>query len=200
MNKYAEALGYLDQTFSESLKAKTHFYETHKEELVTAAHLMGKAILRGKKIILLGNGGSSSDALHMAGELTGRMIKERQPLPAIVIGSGLASLTAISNDYSYDTAFEREMKAFAQPGDFVIAISTSGNSRNVLNAVTYALKLGCYIVSLTGKDGGLLGKIANLNLCVSQGTNASRIQETHIFAIHSMVDLMDNFFLSEDQT
>jgi D-sedoheptulose 7-phosphate isomerase len=185
----------LKSSFEESVRIKTDFYETYKDILPTIAKSMGQAFQKGNKVIAMGNGGSASDALHLAGELTGRFMKERQPLPAIVLGSGMASLTAIANDYSYETAFKREMQAFAKPGDVVFAISTSGKSKNVCHAAQWAKQNGCLTIGLIGGNGGLLAKIVTFPLIVNQAKNSARCQETHIWLIHSLIELMDEFYL-----
>lgn len=186
---------YLQGCFYESQAIKDDFYKKNADRMIAIADLMGMTFARGNKIIVMGNGGSASDALHFSGELTGRLMHERRPLPCIVLGSGMASLTAIANDYSYDMAFKREMKAFAKPGDMVFAISTSGKSKNVCHAAAWAKESDCYVVSLTGASGGLLCKIAHIDLNVGEAKNSARCQEVHIWIIHCLIDLMDQFFL-----
>jgi D-sedoheptulose 7-phosphate isomerase len=163
--------------------------------LIEAAKALGLCIQNGGKILILGNGGSAADAQHMAAEMVGRMMLERPPLPAIALTTDTSNLTAIGNDYGYDVVFVKQVEALAKKGDVIIAISTSGNSRNVVMAVETARSLGCVVITMTGGSGGKLKGLSDFSLNVSRGTNSSRIQESHIFAIHSMVDLLDRYYL-----
>lgn len=186
---------YLLACHAESILIKNDFVLRYQQTMLTIAEIMAHTFMNGKKIIVMGNGGSASDALHFAGELTGRLMEERQALPCITIGSGMASLTAIANDYTYDLAFKREMQAYAVKGDLVFAISTSGKSKNVCHAAKYARDIGCFTVGLTGHHGGLLTKIVDCDLNVSMAHNSARTQEVHIWIIHMLIDLMDRFYL-----
>ena len=186
---------YLHQSAQASRQAQEAFVSKNTDGLILAAQWMADCFKSGGKVILFGNGGSAADAQHMAAELVGRMLVERKPLPAIALTTDTSNLTAIGNDYGYEKVFERQVEALACAGDFVLAISTSGNSPNVLRAVDAAKARGCRTVALTGGTGGALAERVDLNLCVSEGGNSSRIQETHIFAIHSLVDLVDRFHL-----
>lgn len=186
---------YLRKTAQESISAKEAFLVESSEALIRAAQMLAECVNRGGKVLILGNGGSAADAQHMAAEMIGRMLLERGPLAAIALTTDSSNLTALGNDYGYDQVFVRQLLALAKPEDLVIAISTSGQSANVLSAVKAARKIGCPIIGLTGGSGGLLAESCDLSLCVRLATNSSRIQESHIFAIHSMVDLMDRYFL-----
>ncbi len=190
-----KAKKYLLETADESIRIKRQFLDECGEKLVQAAALVAKTVQSGGKILIFGNGGSAADAQHMAAEMVGRMLIERAPLPAIALTTDTSNLTAIGNDYGYDQVFLRQVQALAQPQDLILAISTSGNSQNVLLAVESARKKGCKILSLTGGKGGKLAALADISLNVAAGTNSSRIQESHIFAVHSLVDLCDRFFL-----
>lgn len=192
-----EAFTYLKSTFAESVEIKNAFFAENSEALVQGAKAMGKAITDGKKVLILGNGGSAADAQHMAAEMVGRMLVERKPLPAIALTTDSSNLTAIGNDYGFDVVFLKQIEALAQRGDIVIAISTSGNSKNVLLAAEEAKRKGAVLISLTGGTGGKLAEIADVALNARLGKNSSRIQESHIFAVHSLVDLTDRFFLKE---
>lgn len=192
-----DAKRYLQGTFDESLAIKKRFFDENQELLIQAAQTLGRAIENGNKVLIFGNGGSAADSQHMAAEMVGRMLIERRPLAAIALSTDTSNLTAVGNDYGYEHVFDRQVKALARKGDVVVAISTSGKSKNVLKAVESARELGCAVIALTGFDGGPLKKLADLCLNVSAGTNSSRIQESHSFAIHSMVDLMDRFFIRE---
>lgn len=188
---------YLKQTYQESISVKEEFFKENGSLLVAAAELMGRTIKNGRKILILGNGGSAADAQHMAAEMVGRMLIERRPLPAIALTTDTSNLTAVGNDYGFDQVFVRQVRALAQKGDLIIAISTSGKSKNVLMAVEEARSVGCSVIGLTGGSGNMLKKLSDICLCATRGKSSSRIQETHIFAIHSMVDLLDRFYLDE---
>jgi D-sedoheptulose 7-phosphate isomerase len=144
----------------------------------------------GKKIFLCGNGGSASDASHIAAELVGRFQKERDPLPAISLTDNMSSITSIGNDYNFDEIFARQLKALGRKDDLLIAISTSGNSQNVLNAIKVAksLKMKCFILS--GINGG---KMSNLNCDIIKinSKNTARVQEMHILVGHIICSYID---------
>ena len=127
--------------------------------------------------------------------MVGRFLRERQPLPMISLTTDTAILTAIGNDYGYDEVFARQVEALGSSGDLLFAISTSGNSPNVLKAVAAAKRKNMRVVSMTGKDGGKLGGISDIHLNVALGKNPARIQETHIMIVHNLVDLVDEFYL-----
>ncbi len=187
---------YLEQTHLESQNAREVFVKECSESLIAASHLIAQSLCAGGKVLICGNGGSAADSQHLAAEMVGRMILERKkPLPAIALTTDTSNLTALANDYSFEQIFARQVQALGRDGDVLIAISTSGNSPNVVAAVTVAKQLGCKVISLTGGTGGKLASLSDVTLNVSAGRNSSRIQETHIFAIHSLVDLLDRFFL-----
>jgi D-sedoheptulose 7-phosphate isomerase len=143
-----------------------------------------------------GNGGSASDADHLVAELVGRYRDERRALPAVAIAGGMATITAVANDYGYETIFARQIEAIGRPGDWLFAISTSGNSRNVLAAVKAAQERQCRVVALTGASGGQLGGIADV-LIAAPSTVTARIQEVHILCIHIICELLDAKMSSE---
>ena len=186
---------YLLKTFQESTAVRAAFFEECQNQIVAAAEAVGQCFQQGGKVLIFGNGGSASDAQHMAGELIGRMLVERRALPAIALTADTSNLTAIGNDYGFQAVFARQVQALAQPEDVIIAISTSGKSENVLLAVAEARKKGCKVIGLTGGAGGKLKDLCDICLCATAGSNSSRIQEAHSFAIHSIVDLLDRFFL-----
>lgn len=191
---------YLNQTADETQRIQRAFLEECGEKLVEGARLMGEVIARGGKVLILGNGGSAADAQHMAAEMVGRMLVDRPPLPAIALTTDTSNLTAIGNDFGYDAVFVKQVQALGRSGDLLIAISTSGNSKNVVSAVEEARKIGCRVIALTGGTGGKLKGLCDVWLNASLGKNSSRIQETHIFAIHSLVDLRDRFFSGDART
>jgi D-sedoheptulose 7-phosphate isomerase len=155
-----------------------------------AAKMLIAAYKNGKKTIAFGNGGSASDAQHIIGELVGRYKIERRGLPGIALSTDTSVLTAIANDYGYDKVFERQIEANANTGDVVFAISTSGNSPNVINAIKAAKNAGCKVIGLTGKDGGKMAGMCDITLIVPS-YNTPRIQEAHITIIHILCDLLD---------
>lgn len=151
---------------------------------------------RGNKLMACGNGGSASDADHLVAELVGRYRDERRALPAVAIAGGMATITAVANDYGYETVFARQMEAIARPGDWLFAISTSGNSRNVLAAVKAARERECGVVALTGASGGKLAGLADVLIAAPSQVTA-RIQEVHIVCIHIICELLDAKLFAE---
>jgi D-sedoheptulose 7-phosphate isomerase len=186
---------YILATYDESLAAKKAFIDSNIETIVKACEMISSAMKNGHKLMICGNGGSAADAQHMAAEMVGRMLIERNPLPALALTTDTSNITAIANDYSYDAIFEKQVQGLGQKGDVLLAISTSGNSKNVIKAVEAAKTKGITTISMTGGSGGKLKDFCDLNLNVELGKNSSRIQETHIFIVHSLVDVMDRFFL-----
>ncbi len=150
--------------------------------LAEAAEALVAAYRRGNKILVFGNGGSAADAQHFADELVGRFERNRPPLPALALTVNSSDLTSIANDFGYDQVFSRQLEAHAKPGDIAVAISTSGNSPNVLKAVESAKRLGLLSIGLSGASGGRLKGLADLCVCVPSKTVA-RIQEAHIAVI-----------------
>jgi D-sedoheptulose 7-phosphate isomerase len=162
-------------------------------DIETACEMMTTTLKSGNKVLFAGNGGSAADAQHLAAELTGRFVKERQALPGIALTVDTSALTAIANDYHYDRVFSRQVEAFARPGDLFIGISTSGNSQGILNAFETATKLGCKTLGLSGRDGGKMNGLCDLNIVVPSNTTA-RIQEMHILIGHIMCQAVDDLF------
>ncbi len=152
---------------------------------------IAEAISSGHKLVLCGNGGSASDALHFAGEIVGRFQKERDPWPAIVLNADVTTMTAIANDYSYDDVFARQASAHVNTGDVFIGISTSGNSENVLRAAKVSQEKGAYTAALLGKTGGKIGKIVDCPIIVPSNVTA-RIQESHICIIHILCEITED--------
>ena len=152
-----------------------------------AIAMCAAALGAGRKILLCGNGGSAADAQHIAAELVGRFVGERRSLPALALTTDSSALTAIANDYGYDSVFERQIEGLAQAGDILIAISTSGNSENVNRACRKAASLGCGTIGLTGKTGGELKELVDESLVVASEVTA-HIQECHIIVGHLLCD------------
>lgn len=149
-----------------------------------------KCIQNGGKLVLCGNGGSASDALHFAGEIVGRFQKERNSWPAVVLNADVATLTAIANDYGYEDVFARQAEGFVEAEDIFIGISTSGNSENVYRAVEVAKKKGAKTVAFLGQDGGKIGTKVEFPIIVPCTTTA-RVQESHITLIHIICEIVE---------
>ncbi len=162
----------------------------HISQIEKAADLMSVAILSGKKILSCGNGGSHCDAMHFAEELTGRYRENRRALPAIAI-SDPSHLSCVSNDFGYEFVFSRYVEGVGQEGDVLLGLSTSGNSKNIMNAFEAAKNKGMKTVALTGKDGGKLGPMADVEIRVPHFGYADRIQEIHIKVIHIFMLLIE---------
>lgn len=154
------------------------------------ANQIVSCIKKGGKLVLCGNGGSASDALHFAGEIVGRFVKERTAWPAVVLNADVASMTAIANDYGYDEVFARQAEGHLKPDDIFIGISTSGNSENVYRAMLKAKEIGAYTACLVGKDGGKIGRGSSISIVVPCDVTA-RVQECHILIIHILCELAE---------
>lgn len=180
----------LNRYFEGSAAAARAFLAAQAESVCAAGERIRDALASGHKLLVCGNGGSAADAQHLAAEIACRFETERRALPAIALGGNTSALTAWSNDYSYDTAFAREVEAFAHPGDVLIAISTSGNSKSVVEAVRAASKLGVYTIGLLGKDGGRLAGMVDAPIVVPSDRTA-HIQECHLVAYHFWCEMID---------
>jgi D-sedoheptulose 7-phosphate isomerase len=162
------------------------------QKIEKAGKIILGALKNGNKIILCGNGGSAGDAQHIAAELTGRYKVERRGLPGLALTTDTSALTAIGNDYGYEYVFSRQMEALAVPGDVLIAISTSGNSRNVINAIEKAREIGCDIMGLSGRDGGRMNSVCGDMNIVVPSDDTARIQEMHILIGHILCQIVDD--------
>ena len=160
------------------------------EKVNDLSYEIAKAVKNGAKIVICGNGGSASDALHFAGEIVGRFQKERSAWPAVVLNADVATMTAIGNDYGYDEVFSRQAEAHVNSGDIFIGISTSGNSENVYRAVGVAKMKGAKTVAFLGKDGGKIGKQVDYPIIVPCMVTA-RVQECHIMLIHIICEIVE---------
>jgi D-sedoheptulose 7-phosphate isomerase len=167
--------------------------ETMQKTILSACELAKETILNGKKILIFGNGGSAADAQHIAAELTGRYKKERRGLPAIALTTDTSALTAIGNDYGYSRIFDRQVEALANTGDLLIGISTSGNSENVLHALKLGRELGCKTIGFSGRDGGAMNDVCDINLIVPSN-DTPRIQEMHILIGHILCQGIESGF------
>lgn len=186
--------------FNESADLKKRAADVLAEPIANAADLMFSVLTQGNKILACGNGGSAADCQHFAAELVGRFEKERLPLPAMALTTDTSILTAVGNDYSYQDVFVKQVQAFGQPGDLLLAISTSGNSSNVVSAIEAAHDREMSVIALTGKEGGAIGKMlaeTDIHICVPHDRTA-RIQEVHLLVIHCLCDGIDAALFGED--
>lgn len=183
----------IEKRISESIEIKKELLKNEEllNNVLTVADAIVSCIRSGGKLVLCGNGGSASDALHFAGEIVGRFQKERSPWPAIVLNADVTTMTAIANDYGYNDMFARQAEGILTDKDLLIGISTSGNSENVYRAVGVAKKKGVKTVAFLGKDGGKLGKVVNYPLVVPCITTA-RVQECHITLIHIICEIVED--------
>jgi D-sedoheptulose 7-phosphate isomerase len=182
---------HISRIFSESVATKLRFLEENAQALAGVVRLIADAFRSGRKVLLFGNGGSAADAQHIAAEFTNRMLMERPPLPAIALTTDTSTLTSIANDYGYVDVFAKQIAALGQAGDVAIAISTSGNSPNVLAALRVCRDRKIRTVGLTGRDGGQMASQVDHLLNVSATTKTPRIQETHILVGHTICELVD---------
>ena len=158
--------------------------------LTKAADALITAYLAGNKAIFFGNGGSAADAQHLAAEFLGRYLREREPLPALALNTNTSAITAIGNDYGYEQTFSRQLRALSSRGDVAVGISTSGNSRNVVEALLCARELGLFTIALTGASGGQMRSLVDVLIDVPSA-ETPRIQECHILAGHALCDAVE---------
>ena len=183
----------IKEEFSSHLETINNVIGVMEKDIETASILIVDALKNGNKILLCGNGGSAADAQHIAAELTGRYKTERRGLPGIALTTDTSAITAIGNDYGYDRVFDRQVESLANKGDVIIGISTSGNSKNVVSALKLGQELGCKTVGLTGRDGGAMNAVCDINMVVPSN-NTPRIQEMHILFGHTICQIIDNNF------
>jgi D-sedoheptulose 7-phosphate isomerase len=182
---------YINAALEESLNVKRKTVQDKMPEIKASVEMMVEAIRSGNKIMVCGNGGSASDALHICGEFTNRLLKERRPLPAMPLSGDVASITAIGNDYSFNEVFSKQVEAFGNNGDILWVLTTSGNSENLLKAASVAKKSGIKVFSFSGKSGGAIVDLSDLSIVVESGKNSPRIQETHSFLYHVIIELIE---------
>ncbi len=181
------------QNFTQSIETKQNAQAALAEPITRAIELIVEAFSSGHKMLICGNGGSAADAQHFAAEFTGRYEMERTPLPAVALTTDTSALTAIGNDYGFDVVFSKQVEALGQAGDILYAISTSGNSANVLKAMEAAKARGMKIIIMVGRDGGKMAKLlsdSDVNLCVPAERTA-RVQEVHLLTLHTICDGVD---------
>jgi D-sedoheptulose 7-phosphate isomerase len=174
----------------ESLMLFVHGEHDNTKKIMVAGDEILRAIREGNKIITCGNGGSMCDAMHFAEELTGRYREDRPPIAAVSI-SDPSHLTCVGNDYGFDQVFSRFVHAIGQPGDILLVISTSGNSENILNAAKMAIGMGLTVIGLTGKDGGKLSSMCDVELRAPKSKYADRAQEIHGVVIHALIGYIE---------
>ncbi|RQO37410.1 phosphoheptose isomerase [Herminiimonas sp. KBW02] len=187
--------------FHESAELKIQSASVLARPIEQAVELMFGALSNGNKILACGNGGSAADCQHFSAQLVGRFERERLPLPVMALTTDTSILTAIGNDYSYQEIFSKQVQAFGQSGDVLLALSTSGNSANVNAAIEAALERDMRVVALTGKGGGATAKLltdADVHICVPHDRTA-RIQEVHLLTIHCLCDGIDVALFGGDE-
>ncbi|MFD1558801.1 phosphoheptose isomerase [Paraburkholderia silviterrae] len=190
----------IQQHFRDSAAVKLAAMEALAVPIAAAVDTMFTALANSNKILACGNGGSAADAQHFAAELIGRFERDRPGLPALALTTDASVLTALANDYAYDQVFARQVRALGQPGDVLLAITTSGNSANVLAAIDEAHEREMIVIALTGKGGGTVNDVladTDIHLCVPSERTA-RIQEVHLLTIHCLCDGIDAMLLGED--
>lgn len=192
-----ELIERITRLFEESMDTKARSLEVVAGPLAEASGIIVQSLLDGGKILSCGNGGSAGDAQHFSSEMLNRFERERPGLPAIALTTDTSTITSIANDYHYNDVFAKQIRALGHPGDVLLAISTSGNSANILSAADAAHERDMRIVALTGKDGGGLASLleaSDVEIRVPAG-NTARIQEVHLLAIHCLCDLIDHQLL-----
>lgn len=184
------------RALDESLRIKTRFIKKNVDGLLETAQRLAGCFAAGHKLLIFGNGGSAADAQHLAAEFVNRFAVERKPLPALALTTDTSIITSISNDYSFEDVFARQIRALGSRDDIAIGISTSGGSANVIAAVKTACEMGLFTVGLAGCGGGELGRCCDLALIVDS-LSTPRIQESHITAGHILCELVDRILFPE---
>ncbi len=178
----------------ESIQTKEKLLEKKYLDIISnIGNVTIDALKNGKKIIVAGNGGSAADAQHFSAELAGKFVKERKGLPSIALTTNTSNITAIGNDYGYDFVFSRQLEALGQAGDIFFGISTSGNSKNIIEAMEKAKKINIMTVGLLGNNGGAIKDVSDIALIIPSSITA-RIQECHIMVIHIICKMIDDAF------
>jgi D-sedoheptulose 7-phosphate isomerase len=189
----------INQNFQDSISTKQIAADLLAEPLATAAQMITQCLLGGGKVLSCGNGGSAGDAQHFSSEMLNRFEMERPGLPAVALTTDSSTLTSIANDYSYDQIFSKQVSALGQPGDILLAISTSGNSANVNRAIEAAHEREMHVIALSGKQGGDMASLLtsdDVEIRVPSDSTA-RIQEVHLLSIHCICDLVDHQLLGQ---
>jgi D-sedoheptulose 7-phosphate isomerase len=181
----------ISKRFKESGEVKARFLKENLPRMLEVIKLVSQSFEAGNKLLLFGNGGSAADAQHIAAEFVNRYIIDRPPLPAIALTTDTSILTSVSNDFSFNDIFSKQIKALGKEGDVAVGISTSGNSQNMVKAFEVAKEMGIKTIALTGNDGGAMAKIADVSLVVPSGSTP-RIQETHILIGHILCEMVEH--------
>lgn len=181
---------------AESVEVKQALAESAADEIARAAQLLARSFEQGGKVLIFGNGGSAADAQHIADELVNRMRRDRPALPAIALAANSSDVTAIANDFGFERVFARLVEAHGRTGDVALALSTSGNSPNVIEGAKCARDRGLVTVALVGRDGGKLAKVVDLAIAVPS-TDTARIQESHMTIGHILCELVDDLLFPE---
>jgi D-sedoheptulose 7-phosphate isomerase len=187
----------VNKHFDDSAHVKLQSKKAMAQPIADAAQALVTCLLNDGKVLICGNGGSAADSQHFAAELVNRFEVERPGLPAIALTTDSSVLTSIANDYDYTLIFSKQVRALGMAGDVLIAISTSGNSTNVIESIHAAHDRGMVVIALTGRDGGTIGTLLNstdFHLCVP-AQNTARIQEVHLLVLHCLCDLIDHLLL-----
>ena len=187
-NKYKNIINH---SFNENTKVIENTFNSISKKIELASEVIAKAINSGGTIFWCGNGGSAADSQHIAAEFVGRFKKNRKPLRSIALTTDSSVLTCISNDFSYDEIFSRQLEALGRKNDVLVTITTSGNSKNIIKALSQASKMGIKTIGLLGKKGGKCKKLVNLPLIVPSSSTA-RIQEAHILIEHVLCEIVEN--------
>jgi D-sedoheptulose 7-phosphate isomerase len=185
--------------FEEGIELRRRMAETLPAQIARAGEALALALRSGKKALSCGNGGSAADAQHFAAELVGRFERERPGLPAVALTTDSSALTAIANDYDYDRVFSKQVEALGSEGDVLLAISTSGNSKNVIEAMKAAQARKLAVIALTGRDGGAMGRMCgprDFHINVAH-PRTMRVQEVHLLVVHCLCEVVDNVIYGE---
>lgn len=185
----------IERIFRESIRVKEETLKSNSDKIIQAVEAIQQAFTQNNKVLFFGNGGSAADSQHIAAEFIGRFMKERRALPAIALTTDTSILTALGNDYTFDIVFARQIAGLGRPGDVAFGISTSGNSKNVIEGIKQAKKMGLKTISLTGGSGGMLAPLTDISLIVPSKETA-RIQESHLCLAHTICELVENQFAS----
>ncbi len=190
---------HLRQHFDEGIELRQRMAETLPAQIAIAGEALATALKSGRKALACGNGGSAADSQHFAAEIVGRFERERPGMPAIALTVDSSALTAIANDYDFDRVFSKQVEALGQAGDVLLAISTSGNSKNVMEAVKAAQAKAMVVIALTGRDGGAMGRMlrdGDFHLNVAHA-RTMRVQEIHLLVVHCLCEVVDNLIYGE---
>ena len=185
--------------FEEGIELRRRMAETLPAQIARAGEALAAALKSGRKALSCGNGGSAADAQHFAAELVGRFERERPGLPAVALTTDTSALTAIANDYDYDRVFSKQVEALGNEGDVLLAISTSGNSKNVIEAMKAAQARKVAVIALTGRDGGAMGRMCgprDFHIHVAH-PRTMRVQEVHLLVVHCLCEVVDNVIYGE---